>query len=295
MRDTTTDIQPTGPEYVRRLDLSRVGLMLAAGGLLGASLLNAIGGFSSHVSGDAAQAVNTSTAIASRAVYAAELAMRTSQSSSPSVVRDAKASIDTAKRDRRAAPGAPAKTSGGSSTGSSTANGAPTGTTQAKGSSSGGSNSGGTAQPGGSSSTATGGTTTTGNAPQSSNPYVDIAWHAAVQAGIDPNLFIRQINQESGFNPNAYSPAGAEGIAQFMPSTAAAMGVNPWDPTSALYGAAKMMGQLNREFGGSYAQALAAYNAGAGTVQYAINAGGGNWYAYLPAETQRYVAVIMGW
>ncbi|HEX7735016.1 MAG TPA: lytic transglycosylase domain-containing protein [Ktedonobacteraceae bacterium] len=125
--------------------------------------------------------------------------------------------------------------------------------------------------------------------------YWDIAWNAAVNAGIDPNLFERQINQESGFNPWAVSPAGAEGIAQFMPSTAAAMGVNPWDVTSALNGAANLMAQNSNMFGGNYAMALAAYNAGPGAVQYAINAGGSNWYSYLPYETQNYVSVIMGW
>lgn len=125
--------------------------------------------------------------------------------------------------------------------------------------------------------------------------YGDTAWQAALDAGIDPNLFIRQINQESGFDPNAYSPAGAEGIAQFMPATATGLGVDPWDPTSALYGAANLMAQLSQQFGGNYAQALAAYNAGPGTVQYAISVGGSDWYDYLPAETQSYVTIIMGW
>jgi|GEM_PF-1852671 len=125
--------------------------------------------------------------------------------------------------------------------------------------------------------------------------YQDIARQAATYYGISPNLYVRQIQQESGFNPNAVSPAGAEGIAQFMPATAASMGVNPWNPTSALYGGARLMSQLNHQFGGNYAQALAGYNAGPGAVQYAIKAGGSNWYAYLPAETQHYIAVIMGW
>ncbi len=125
--------------------------------------------------------------------------------------------------------------------------------------------------------------------------YWNIAWNAATYAGIDPTLFERQINQESGFNPLAVSPAGAEGIAQFMPGTASAMGVNPWDPASSLYGAASLMKQLSNQFGGNYAMALAAYNAGPGAVQYAINAGGNNWYSYLPTESQNYVALIMGW
>ncbi len=125
--------------------------------------------------------------------------------------------------------------------------------------------------------------------------YWDIAWQAATYYGINQNLFERQINQESGFNPWAYSPAGAEGIAQFMPATAASMGINPWDPVQALWGAANLMSQLNRQFGGNYAMALAGYNAGPGAVQYAINVGGNNWYYYLPSETQNYISVIMGW
>lgn len=124
--------------------------------------------------------------------------------------------------------------------------------------------------------------------------YVSIARQAAISAGINPDYFVRQIQQESGFNPNATSPAGAVGIAQFMPGTAAGMGVNPYDPTQALYGAARMMANLSAEFGGNYAKALAAYNAGPGTVIAAVRAGGGNWLSLMPAETQHYVAIIMG-
>lgn len=133
------------------------------------------------------------------------------------------------------------------------------------------------------------------SANQAHDSYWNIAWNAAVSAGINPNLFERQIKQESGFNPWAVSPAGAQGIAQFMPATAAAMGVNPWDPVSALYGAARLMAQNSAMFGGNYAMALAAYNAGPGAVQSAIKAGGNNWYYYLPYETRNYVSVIMGW
>ena len=125
--------------------------------------------------------------------------------------------------------------------------------------------------------------------------YRDIACQAAVKVGINPQYFIKQIQEESGFNPQAISPAGAEGIAQFMPATAASLGIDPWNPTQALNGAAELMASLQAQFGGSYAMALAAYNAGPGTVQYAINAGGDNWLAYTPAETQHYVASILGW
>ena len=55
--------------------------------------------------------------------------------------------------------------------------------------------------------------------------YVAIAQQDAVANGISPVYFVRQIQIESGFNPNAYSPAGAVGIAQFLPSTAAGLGI----------------------------------------------------------------------
>lgn len=126
------------------------------------------------------------------------------------------------------------------------------------------------------------------------NDYIDMARQAALSAGISPDLFVRQIQQESGFNPGAGSPAGAEGIAQFMPGTAASMGINPYDPAQALPGAARLMASLSAQFGGDYAKALAAYNAGAGAVNAAVAQGGANWLSYMPAETQNYVAIIMG-
>lgn len=54
------------------------------------------------------------------------------------------------------------------------------------------------------------------------------------------------------------------------------------------------MSQLKHEFGGNHAQALAAYDAGSGTVHYAINVGSANWYNYLLVENQNYVTIIMG-
>lgn len=125
--------------------------------------------------------------------------------------------------------------------------------------------------------------------------YHDIARQAAIYYGLDPQLFLNQIQQESGFNPGAVSPAGALGIAQFMPATAASMGIDPWEPVQALYGAAKLMADLKAQFGGNYAMALAGYNAGPGAVQSAIYSGGNNWYNYLPFETRNYIAVIMNW
>jgi len=108
------------------------------------------------------------------------------------------------------------------------------------------------------------------------------ARRAARRHGLDPNIFERQIQQESGFNPSARSPAGAMGIAQFMPATARGLGVNPNNPTQALDGAAKLMANYVRKYG-SYKNALVAYNAGPGRV-------GGP----LPAETQNYIRTILG-
>lgn len=127
-----------------------------------------------------------------------------------------------------------------------------------------------------------------------SSDYVAIARQAAASAGISQDYFVRQINQESGFNPYARSSAGAIGIAQFIPSTAAGLGINPYDPVASLYGAARYMARLSNSYGGDYAKALAAYNAGPPAVTRAVNSGGANWLAYTPTETQRYVHAIMG-
>lgn len=125
--------------------------------------------------------------------------------------------------------------------------------------------------------------------------YIAIAQQDATAAGISPVYFVRQINQESGFNPNAVSPAGAVGIAQFLPSTAAGLGINPWDPIQALRASAQLMSRYNQNYGGNYAKALAAYNGGPGTVTYAVNTcGAANWLNCLPNETRHYIFVIMG-
>ncbi|HEY6286374.1 MAG TPA: lytic transglycosylase domain-containing protein [Ktedonobacteraceae bacterium] len=124
--------------------------------------------------------------------------------------------------------------------------------------------------------------------------YVAIAQQDAITVGIPPDYFVRQIEQESGFNPNSVSPAGAVGIAQFLPSTAAGLGINPWDPIQALRGAARLMANYAHQYGGDYAKALAAYNGGSGTIQYAVNNCGANWLNCLPGETRHYIYIIMG-
>ena len=124
--------------------------------------------------------------------------------------------------------------------------------------------------------------------------YVAIAQQDAAAVGIPPDYFVRQINTESGFNPNAVSPAGAVGIAQFLPGTAAGLGINPWNPVQALRGAAQLMASYSKTYGGDYAKALAAYNGGSGTVQSAVNNCGASWLNCLPYQTRHYIYVIMG-
>ncbi|GCE06344.1 lytic transglycosylase domain-containing protein [Dictyobacter aurantiacus] len=123
--------------------------------------------------------------------------------------------------------------------------------------------------------------------------YVSLARQDAVAAGIDPDLFVRQINQESGFQPGVVSSAGAVGIAQFMPATAAGLGIDPHDPVQALHAAARLMASYLRQYG-SESAALAAYNAGPAALKNARMQCGARWQSCLPAETQHYIAVILG-
>jgi hypothetical protein len=91
--------------------------------------------------------------------------------------------------------------------------------------------------------------------------YVPWIEQAAQQTGVPAPLLAAQEQVESGFNPSAVSPAGAIGIAQFMPGTAASLGVNPWDPRSSIFGQARYLRQLHDQFG-NWTQALEAYNTG---------------------------------
>src|SRR5215210_3761058 len=91
---------------------------------------------------------------------------------------------------------------------------------------------------------------------------------AARKHGIDPALLAGLVRQESNFDPTAGSPAGARGLTQLMPATAAGLGVTDvTDPAQALEGGAKYLAQQLEQFGGDVTLALAAYNAGPGAVQ----------------------------
>jgi hypothetical protein len=120
--------------------------------------------------------------------------------------------------------------------------------------------------------------------------YVNLAEHDADAAGIRPVVFVNMIREESNFDPHAVSKAGAEGIAQFMPQTAKGLGIDPWNPEQALQGAAHLIARYLLRYHGDYAKALAAYNAGPGRVDAAIQQGGSSWRAFLPIETQHYIS-----
>ena len=118
--------------------------------------------------------------------------------------------------------------------------------------------------------------------------FQDPIARAALRWNVPMNLLAAQLYAESGFNPFARSPAGAEGIAQFMPGTAESYGLrNPYDPVAAIDAQAHLMSDLLKSFGGKIALALAGYNAGAGAVQQ---------YGGVPPypETRAYVAKILG-
>jgi len=107
--------------------------------------------------------------------------------------------------------------------------------------------------------------------------------------GLPNEWFARLIWKESRFDANAVSPAGAEGIAQFMPGTAKLRGLtNSFDPELALPASAKYLAELKRNFG-NLGLAAAAYNSGESRTSRWLATGG-----FLPLETEEYVLDIMG-
>ncbi|WP_413813564.1 transglycosylase SLT domain-containing protein [Mesorhizobium sp. Root157] len=111
----------------------------------------------------------------------------------------------------------------------------------------------------------------------------------AERAGLPEAFFARLIWKESRFDPNAVSPVGAEGIAQFMPGTAKMRGLaDPFDIEQAIPASARYLGELKTGFG-NLGLAAAAYNAGESRVSRWLRSGG-----FLPLETEDYVLDIMG-
>lgn len=116
---------------------------------------------------------------------------------------------------------------------------------------------------------------------------------AATAAGVPSQLALEVGIKESGLNQSAVSPAGAIGVMQLMPATAASLGVNPYDVNQNIEGGVAYLARLLNQFGDP-AMALGAYNWGPSAVASAVAAWGANWLAHAPAETQNYVNSILG-
>ncbi|HAH65231.1 MAG TPA: lytic transglycosylase [Rhizobiales bacterium] len=137
------------------------------------------------------------------------------------------------------------------------------------------------------------GLTEAGLAAAGPKPFVDIVCpimqQQAEARGLPPMPFVRLIWRESRFNPQAVSPKGAQGIAQFMPGTASDRGLDdPFEPKSAIVHSASLLADLRQEFG-NFGLAAAAYNAGEERVRGWLAGKGG-----LPGETEAYVFFVTG-
>lgn len=122
----------------------------------------------------------------------------------------------------------------------------------------------------------------------------DLIAQEAARQGVDANLAIQVATAESGLNPNVPdSSAGAIGVFQLEPATAAQLGVNPRDLTQNIAGGIRYLGGLVSQFGDSIPAALAAYNWGPGNLANAMSRWGSDWISHLPAETTAYVAKII--
>jgi soluble lytic murein transglycosylase-like protein len=116
--------------------------------------------------------------------------------------------------------------------------------------------------------------------------YLEVAKLAARKHGVPEDLFLRLVQQESGWNPGAVSNKGATGLAQLMPGTATKLGVDIDDPAQNLDGGARYLRMMYDKFG-TWKLALAAYNAGPGAVEQ---------HDGVPPfdETITYVSAILG-
>jgi hypothetical protein len=116
---------------------------------------------------------------------------------------------------------------------------------------------------------------------------------AAMRYGVDPALALAVARRESGLNQSAVSAAGAIGVMQLLPATAAQYGADPYNTAENIDAGVRYLRDLLNQYGDT-AKALAAYNWGPGNLNRAIATYGDAWLNHAPAETQAYVAAIAG-
>ncbi len=132
-------------------------------------------------------------------------------------------------------------------------------------------------------------TTTAASPGNGTVPFQSLIEESCARYGVDPALLAGLIEQESHFDPTVGSSAGAQGLTELMPETAASLGVtDPHDPAQSIDAGARLLSEKLAEFGGDTELALAAYNAGSGAVQQ---------YHGIPPypETQEYVKKVLGY
>jgi soluble lytic murein transglycosylase-like protein len=126
-----------------------------------------------------------------------------------------------------------------------------------------------------------------GSPPQTQTSFSDIIEKTSARYGVDPHLVEAVVEVESAYQPDAVSPAGAQGLMQLMPATAEDLGVgDALDPQENIEGGVKYLSQLLDHFDGNVSLSLAAYNAGPGAVME---------YGGIPPyrETQVYVDRVL--
>lgn len=107
---------------------------------------------------------------------------------------------------------------------------------------------------------------------------------AALTYGVPPEIALGVARAESGFSQGALSPAGAIGVMQLMPATAAGLGVDPYDPEQNIEGGVRLLAQLWTRYG-DWSMVLAAYNAGPSRAE----------RQPWPSETQAYVPKVLAY
>ncbi len=121
----------------------------------------------------------------------------------------------------------------------------------------------------------------------SNSSFETLIQRASQKHDVDADLVKAVIQNESAYDPSAVSSAGAMGLMQLMPATAASLGVeDPMDPEQNIEGGVKLLRELLNQFSGNLTNTLAAYNAGPGAVQQ---------YGGIPPyqETQTYVNRVL--